>query len=406
MAIEASDAHSSEDDNLCWAQIAFSRRQLDHFGVNGKAERLALGYCHHEINFEREAIAEPPREGLGMMTQKRARCLTAILALLIPTATGWAQSLNVAPDQNWSANLDAGSGAYYSEHKDEIRGLQRVIENRESPIEDRKQRFEELTARFKDIALPIAAKLVEDSSTDLALKAVEVLSNALGIGSPGTGSPDRQTEPALSRAAISVERQQLARQALRGALADGRADVRSAARQALIPLSDEAAIRSVKEAAKNGEIPEPEAVRLCAEAPSPLGRACLLNYLAEGSPDGKAAAVRVLGSIPTYLSLVRDKIYLTSAADPKLRAVAAAVLSRFDPSFMTYGLTVTADPKTPPVLVAGALRGYIWSARAQGKYDAAQRAVLMEALKNRLVLMQGSPGAEPLAGLREQLEAE
>ena len=176
-------------------------------------------------------------------------------------------------------------------------------------------------------------------------------------------------------------------------------------RPVLTTLSEQEAIASAEEAAKRGEIPETGVVGLCAQMTSAAGRACLFKYLAEGSLDAKAAAVRALGSVPAYTPIVRDKIYLAHTVDSKLRAAAADVLAQFDESFASYALTVVLDPKTPPELVAAAVRGYVWSAKAHGKFDAAQRELLLEALKNQLQVLGDGPAADPLRAIYDQLRS-
>jgi hypothetical protein len=88
--------------------------------------------------------------------------------------------------------------------------------------------------------------------------------------------------------------------------------------------------------------------------------------------------------------MVRDKIFFGNA-DPKVRAAAADALSRYDPSFMNYALTVTADPKTPAEVYTSVLKGYAWSAKAQGKFDSVQRTAIDKALTNYKVQLQSDP---------------
>jgi hypothetical protein len=334
--------------------------------------------------------------------------LRKILELVLFAAVGvWGtaaltQSDSATPDPK--SNPDPRVRAYYQKYEGEIARLRSIAENGDSPVAERTRAFQELILSFKDVAFLSAAKLVKDRSTPIARQAVEVLSSAIGMGSHADATKDHQEQASMASDYVGKQ-ENVARQALREAIKDPRPEVGSPARQALLPLSDEAAIASVKEAVKSGALPGPEGVRLCAQAASDRGRGCVLDFLSEGSPETKAAAVNVLGSIPHYRPLVRDKIYLASAADPKLRAAAANVLAHYDPAFLTYGLTVAVDPKVPAEVYAAAVNGYAISARAQGKYDSAQGAVVMRALGNKLELLQeGSPEAAALATTRQKLE--
>src|SRR5262249_43228882 len=148
---------------------------------------------------------------------------------------------NVASDQDLSVKAAPELRSHDKPYAEEIRRLQSVISSIQSPEERRKQAFEEVISRFQDVAVAVAEKIVMDDSTELAMRAVQVLSAALGqVG--------QRTEASPSRLVANDQKQlTMARQALGRALTDPRGEVRAAAREALIAVSDEAAITSVKE---------------------------------------------------------------------------------------------------------------------------------------------------------------
>jgi hypothetical protein len=183
----------------------------------------------------------------------------------------------------------------------------------------------------------------------------------------------------------------IVRNALRAATKDPRPQISLTALKSLVRLSDEVAINAVPEAVSKGQITEAQAVSICAQSVSDLGRACVLDYLENGSPDGKTAAIGVLGSLPSVRPMIRNKIFLNSNADPKLRSAAADVLAVYDPSFTSYALTVTADPKVPTDVYASTLKSYALSAQLSGKLDSAQWATIKEALDNKLTAVESDP---------------
>jgi hypothetical protein len=281
------------------------------------------------------------------------------------------------------SNPDPVLAAYYREHAGDIQRLQSIVENRAAPVSARQQALEDLSRDYHDSALASAAKIITDPATDIALRAIEELANSVVMSGSEGGDAHVAVAAVKSPAqAYHDSLHDLARNALRVALTDPRPEVRKGALRALVPLSDEAALAAVQQSAKAGQIPETDAVKYCALATSKQGRACLINFLAEGSPAAKNVAVQYLGSIPSYQPLVRNKIFLSADTDPTLRATAAEVLGRYDPGYTNYALTVTLDPKTPPELFASAVKSYVQRVGAQGKLDFAQRTVIMRAVAN------------------------
>jgi len=287
-------------------------------------------------------------------------------------------------------NPDPALAAYYREHAGDVERLQSTVENKAAPMNARQQAFAELSRDYPDSAVVSAAKIITDPSTEIALKATEILANSVVMSGHGT----QLVAMAAPMSPIQAYHKSLhdsSRNALRVALNDPRPEVRTAAVRALVPLSDEAAITVLQQSAKAGHIPDAEAVKYCASLTSDLGRGCLLNFLAEGSPAAKNVAVQYLGSIPTYQPLVRNKIFLSSDTDPGLRAAAADTLGRYDPSFTNYALAVTLDPKTPPQVFASTVRSYVQRASAQGKLDFAQRTAITKAVENYQAKLNEDP---------------
>lgn len=186
--------------------------------------------------------------------------------------------------------------------------------------------------------------------------------------------------PSQARPAAGPDEQ--AHRALLHALMDARAAVRAQAAKTLASASDEAALSVIETGIESGLFSESEAVNYFGLADIKVGGPYLLRRLARGSPGVKALAVQYLGTSPAYRLLVRDKVFLSSAADPLSRAAAATVLSQYDPAFGTYALIVTLDPNLPEQVFANTLRGYVSQTMAQGKLDASRRFLLREAILN------------------------
>jgi HEAT repeat protein len=301
--------------------------------------------------------------------------------------------LSVRGEELHVLNPDPRIQDYVSRNATQILQLQSIVENRGADVKDRMTALSQLSLISEDVGVEVAAKLVNDPSQDMARAAVDVLSNATVMAGHGGGSSHQvgDHQPASPWAQYVNAEHDVVRTALRAATKDPRPEVAVTALKSLVRLSDDAAIRAVPEAVNKGQIAEEEAVSICAQSDSDLGRACVLDYLDHGSPDGKRAAVSVLGSIPSVRSMIRNKIFLNSNADPKLRSTAAEVLAVYDPSFTSYALTVTADPKVPPEVYASTLKNYALSAQLSGKLDSAQWAAIKEALDNKVKAVESDP---------------
>lgn len=290
--------------------------------------------------------------------------------------------------QSAPVNPDPRLEAYYRDNAGEIDRLRASVTDEKLPVEQRRKALADLAFKYEDAALTLAAKLVNDPATDLARDAVALLSNSVvmadhGDKSAATHSGDHKNEPTASAWSRYIAAQHnLAREALRSAIKDSRSDIRAVGLQGLLPLSDETALKFVQERAEKGDFTDAQAVRLCAQALSNAGRSCVLGYLDKGSVEAKTAAVDVLGSIPTYRPMVRDKIFFSTTADPKVRAAAAEALSRYDPSFLNYALSIAIDPKTPREVFKSAVEGFARSSQAQGKWNSVQKTAIDNAAKN------------------------
>jgi hypothetical protein len=292
-------------------------------------------------------------------------------------------------------NPDPRIQKYLSDNADQIRRLQSIVENQSADAKDRKTALSQLGLISEDVGVEVAAKLVNDPSQEIARAAVDVLSNATVMAGHGDAATDHQ---AADRHALETPwaryvnaEHDVVRSALRTAIRDPRPAIALTALKSLVRLSDEAAIKAVPEAVNKGQITEAQAVSICAQSIGDLGRACVLDYLDHGAPEGKTAAIGVLGSLPSVRPMIRNKIFLNSNADPKLRSAAADVLAVYDPSFTSYALTVTADPKVPADVYASTLKSYARSAQLSGKLDSAQWATIKEALDNKLIAVEGDP---------------
>jgi hypothetical protein len=305
-------------------------------------------------------------------------------------------------------NPDPRIQAYVRDSAGRIRELRNIIENQGAEIQDRRAALSQLGLISEDVAVDVAAKLVNDPAQEVALAAVDVLSNATVMAGHGDVPSDHHgvDHPSFETPWMKYVKaeHEIVRSALRAAARDARPQIALTALKSLVRLSDEVAIKDVTEAASRGEITEAAAVSICAQSASDLGRACVIDFLDHGSLDGKIAAIGVLGSLPSARPVIRNKIFLNSNADPKLRSAAADVLSIYDPSFTSYALTVTADPKIPTEVYASALKGYAVGAHLGGKLDSAQWTAIKEALDNKLKAVEGDPNTDSttLRNLRDK----
>jgi hypothetical protein len=327
-----------------------------------------------------------------MCGQRRIRHYQ-LLALLAGTMLGsflpaWGQEPHIL-------NPDPRIQKYLIDNAGQIRDLQSVVENQGADAKDRKTGLSQLALISEDVAVVVAAKLVNDPSSELAQAAVDLLSNATvmaGHGDAGTDhqAADHQAFESPWAQYVKAEHD-IVRNALRAATKDPRSEIALTALKSLVRLSDEVAIKAVPGAVSKGQITDAQAVSICAQSAGDLGRACILDYLDHGSPDGRAAAIGVLGSLPSVRPMIRNKIFLNSNADPKLRSAAADVLALYDPSFTSYALTVTADPKVSAEVYASTLKSYALSAQLSGKLDSAQWATIKQALDNKLTAVESDP---------------
>ncbi|WOH63607.1 hypothetical protein [Bradyrhizobium sp. BWA-3-5] len=246
----------------------------------------------------------------------------------------------------------------------------------------RSKALEELALISEDAAIPVAAKLVADPIEGVRKSAVGILANSVVMAGHGARNHAHGT-PNTAWGAYVEGQHRIALDALRLAARESPSEAGVLALKTLVRSAEETS-PLLAEALASGRIAPKQAVELCAQAPDASSRACLLDFLDKGPEDARIAAVTVLGSIPRDRPLIRNKIFLNSQAAPDLRVAAAQVLGQYDPTFTSYGLTVTADPKTPSPVYAAALQSYARSAELSGKLDAAQWGVLKQALENRL----------------------
>jgi hypothetical protein len=289
--------------------------------------------------------------------------------------------------------------------------LRKVAEDQTASIDARRNALRQLSILSEDEVLLTAAKLIADPAPQLKSEAVELLSSSVvmaGHGNQGP-SPDDHGVPSSSSPWSTYVRSQheFVRDALRTATQIAPPETQLIALRALVQFADEGAIDLVKQASASGAISQTQAVQICGLAANNDGRACLIDFLDTGSIEGRIAAVNVLGSIPSNRSMVRNKVFLNDQAQPSLRAAAADVLGIYDPSFASYALTITSDPKTPPLLYAATLRSYAANVQEAGKLDAAQRSVIRRAVENKLQSAQDRGGFQgsdlkPLSDLLEK----
>lgn len=327
------------------------------------------------------------------------------LALLLASALliGPAFAQKAKPIQNPDPRVQS----YLAEHAGEIARLRTAAEDGAVDVEARRRALQQLSLVSEDDVLSVAAGLVTDPSPQISEDAVRLLSNSVVMAGHGTSDDDAAHHDSASPWSSYVNAQhKQARDALNVAASrNPSSNSGLMALKSLVQLSEDGSIDQVRKAAASGAISQAQAVRLCGQSQSNDGRACLIDFLDNGSLEGRVAAIGVLGSKPSDRAMVRNKIFLNNRAEPALRVAAAQVLSSYDPSFSTYGLAVTSDPQTPPDLFAATLESYAASAQAIGKLDSAQWLFIKKALDNKLEAVMGdkSKGADPqpLEALKE-----
>ncbi len=279
-------------------------------------------------------------------------------------------------------NPDSRVQSYLEGQREKISQLEATIASKDAEVQERKKAFLELTMISDESALRVAGDLVHDDSLEIAQEAVAVLSNEIVL----TSAQHMSTTEIGNSSSLTYSRKRFkaAIAALQAASVDARSQVRLPALKSLVRISDQDAIDSLRKAAIGSEISQPEAVRICAQAASNFGKACVMDFLNSGSLEGKTAAISVLGSMPSERSMIRNKIFLNSSAEPKLRSAAANVLSSYDPKFSSYAFSVIADPQLPTEVYASTLKGFAISTQADGKLDAAQWVTIKEALNHKI----------------------
>jgi len=291
-------------------------------------------------------------------------------------------------------NPDPRVQAYLAQHGEEIGRLRKLAEDQTASTETRRDALRQLSIISEDEALLTAAKLVAGPAPQLKPEAVELLTSSIvmaGHGNQGPSADHHGMSPGTSAWSTYIQSQhELVRNALRTATQVAPPETKLVALKALVQFGDKGAVELVKKESATGAISQTQAVQICGQAASNEARACLLDFLDTGSIEARIATVNVLGSIPSNRSIIRNKIFLNDQAQPSLRAAAADVLGTYDPSFATYALTITSDPKTPPLVYAATLRSYAANAKEAGKLDAAQRSVIRRALENKLQAAQES----------------
>ncbi|MBB5663868.1 hypothetical protein GGE68_002058 [Rhizobium leguminosarum] len=316
------------------------------------------------------------------MTSRVASCRGAIAARVVIAVSVICAAVQAeAAPQNPDKRLDV----YLQENLKEVQRLQAIALNFDAMGPDRISALNDLAFISEEAGVKLAADLADDKSQEVALAAIELLANSLVMAGHATVQPSDHTSDHGNPWSQYVRGQhQLAIDALRAAIDDPREAIKNAARLTLVRGSDDKAIASVQQDAKVGKLGQEAAVQICAQAISTLGRACLVDFLNEGSIEGKIAATKILGATETDQPVVRDKIFLNSNADERLRSAAAETLARYDKSFPTYGLIVTLDPTTPPDLFAASLRAYATRAAEDGTLDGAQWNAIKRALDHKI----------------------
>src|ERR1700694_3595724 len=112
--------------------------------------------------------------------------LVALLAagtMLGSLLSAWGQEPHIL-------NPDPRIQKYLSDNADQIRRLQNIVENQGADAKERKAGLSQLGLISEDVAVEVAAQLVNDPSQEIARAAVDILSNATVMAGHGDAATD------------------------------------------------------------------------------------------------------------------------------------------------------------------------------------------------------------------------
>jgi hypothetical protein len=281
--------------------------------------------------------------------------------------------------------------SYYGQNRQLIDQLTRAAAD---PANGRRLvAFEQLTAQFPLAAVETARTLIKDSNLEVAKAAASFLAGTLAMAdhakSP-TGSGSGHIHPPSAG-------EEIARTALREAVDDTRPEIRTIAASLLATIGDSAGLNQIASSTESGRIKEEDAVSYYALGPARTNSSYIARYLEKGSVAAQSRAVSYLAKEPEHQQYIRNKIFLNEGTPSEIRAAAATALSRSDPQFNSYALTVIADPKVPTDVYTAVMSDVIKKTPAS---DESKIRSVQQSIEN---FAKERPGVD-LGGLKQQLQ--
>ncbi|NKB33137.1 MAG: hypothetical protein GKR91_08570 [Pseudomonadales bacterium] len=248
---------------------------------------------------------------------------------------------------------DDATRSHYLQRSDDIEQLLNSL-NPENNLEERIESFRVLISGFPLAAEFAAREYVTDESEEIALGSVRLLENALVMSDhsvSGSSSNSRMDFfHAKNEANVS---------ALRLALTDDRASIRTSASQFLASISDRVSLDIISESTEEGVYDEGMAANLYSLAESYIGNEYLQEFLGNGDLIAQETAINYLGIFEEYQDQIRQSYFFNPDAESSLRRSAATVLSNFDSNFADYALLITTEENLDPEVFSTSISGYV-----------------------------------------------
>jgi hypothetical protein len=317
-----------------------------------------------------------------MIRALRYLLIAFVFAIGFPGST-LAQTLIPVPDHQ---------AAYYGQNRQLIDRLTKAATD---PADGKRlTAFEQLTAQFPLAAVETSRTLIRDSNPEVAKAAASFLAGTLAMAdhakSPSDTGGHAHHPPSAG--------EELARTALREAVDDSRPEIRTIAASLLATIGDSGGLNQIASSTESGRIKDEDAVSYYALGPAQTNSSYVARYLEKGSVSAQSRAVGYLAKESAHQKYIRDKIFLNVATPDQVRAAAATALSKSDPQFNSYALTVIADPKVPTEIYTAVMSGALTKTPAS---DEPQIRSLQLSIEN---FAKERPSVD-LSGLKQQLQS-
>ena len=267
------------------------------------------------------------------------------------------------------------TAAFYQTNADAVRERLDAISTGSG--DERAEALELLSIEYPEVAVFEAQRLISDAHPTVAAAAVRIVSSSLVMS--------QHSMPVKADASMEFDMmvKKQAVQELRKILhAPVSGEAKEVALTTLVSLADRKALEELDNLVGQGRIDQKEAIRLFALSNTDVGAAYVAQYLNVPDPAVRSAAATYLASVPTFMLLIRNKVFLNRTEEAQVRAAAATALAKFDPQYADYVTQVLIDPNLSADLFEASVNGYVDNLRAAGTLDPAGRTALVESLRN------------------------